>query len=171
MNFGSQTAALRVLTYTMALQQTIMHPLVGWGTFSFAPLAAQGADFQRFDGWRNLWIGNYLLLALHDTGAAGLALWCGLLWSVLRRGVRAARTFAATDGAAAGRTLALTAAVASLLIPFLTTTGFSLGYPWLLIGLLGAHARLAEERAATPRPVPSPSAPSSALEPRPADAI
>jgi hypothetical protein len=146
-NFGSQTAVLRLLTYTMALQQSLDHLVLGWGTFSFAPLVAQGGDFQQFDNWRNLWIGNFLLLALHDTGIPGLLLWCGMLWSVIKSGLNATRAFAASEPVFASRTLALSAAVISMLIPFMTTSGFSLGFPWMLIGLVGAHSRLAFEDA------------------------
>jgi hypothetical protein len=149
-NVGSQTAVLRLLTYTMALQQSLDHLVIGWGTFSFAPLVAQGGDFQQFDNWRNLWIGNFLLLALHDTGIPGLLLWCGMLWSIVKGGVRATRALMVSDSQLAGRALALTAAVISMLIPFMTTTGFSLGFPWMLIGLLGAHSRLASEAAPAP---------------------
>jgi hypothetical protein len=148
-NFGSQTAVLRLLTYTMALQQSLDHLVIGWGTFSFAPIVAQGTDFQQFDNWRNLWIGDFLLLALHDTGIVGLLLWCGMLWSVVMRGVKATRRLVDVDPILASRALALTAAVVSMLIPFLTTSGFSLGFPWMLIGLLGAHSRLAFEEAPT----------------------
>ncbi|MDB4915863.1 MAG: hypothetical protein JWM95_3507 [Gemmatimonadetes bacterium] len=166
-NVGSRTAALRLLTYTLALQQLVEHPFIGWGTFTFAPLVAEGADFARFDGWRSLWIGNYLILALHDTGVVGLVLWVGMLWSVIARGIRTTRRLRADDPEGADRALALTSAVASLLISFLATTGFSLGYPWLLIGLLGAHAW--SEHA--PRDgLPMMVAGESSLPPRPADA-
>lgn len=168
-NLGSQTAVLRLATYGLALQQSVAHPFMGWGTYSFAPLLAEGTDFRQFENWRNLWVGNYLLLALHDTGAIGLFLWCGLLWSILTRGVRAARRLSTSDPVGASRTLALTAAVVSLLVPFLATSGFSLGYPWLLIGLLGAHCYVvADERVA---PVPPPEAvPVPILESLSADA-
>lgn len=149
-NLGSQTAILRLVTYAMALQQTLDHPFIGWGTFTFAPLAAQGADFQQFDNWRNLWIGNYLLLALHDTGVLGLGLWLGLLTSIVRRGVRTFRALRPTDPAAANTVYALTAAVTVLLIAFLSTSGFSLGYTWLLIGLLGAYCRMTAAEAPVP---------------------
>jgi O-antigen ligase len=135
-NFQTQTGVIRAITYSLALDQTAAHPWIGWGTFTFAPLTAQGADFQQFENWRNLWIGNYALLAVHDTGIIGLGLWVGLLSSILRRGIRAARTFGAPA-------FAITAAFATLLIPFLATSGFSLGYPWLLAGMIGACARLA----------------------------
>ena len=167
-NFASQTAVFRLLTYSLALEQTMQHPLIGSGTYTFAPLVAQGNDFMQYEGWRNLWIGNYLLLALHDTGIVGLVLWIGMLWSVLAGGLRATRRLREQHPALATRTLALTAAVATLLIPFLATTGFSLGYTWLIIGLLGGHARLAHAPArmtASPtRPLPA------ALPPRPLDA-
>jgi len=155
-NLQSQTAVIRGITYAMALDQTAAHPWIGWGTFTFAPLTAEGADFQQFENWKNLWIGNYLLLALHDTGIVGLGLWCGLLWSIVARGVRAVRV-AAQGALDAGRAIALTTAVSSLLIPFLTTSGFSLGYPWLLIGLLGAHCALtARDSRAPDAAAPSP---------------
>ncbi|HEY4218289.1 MAG TPA: O-antigen ligase family protein [Gemmatimonadaceae bacterium] len=141
-NPQSQTVVVRLLTYGIALQQTMMHPFAGWGTFTFAPLLAEGSDFQRFDNWRSLWIGNYLLLALHDTGAIGLLCWVAMLWTVVARGLRAAREAAQAHALAALRSLGLTAAIVTLLIPFLATSGFSLGFPWLLFGLLGAHCRL-----------------------------
>jgi O-antigen ligase len=149
-NFGSQTAALRLFTYAMALQQTIAHPLMGWGTYTFAPLAAQGSDFQQFDNWRNLWIGNYLLLALHDTGVAGLLLWLGLLTSIVRRPLRAVRALRSTNTSASGNVLALFGAVVVFLIAFLSTSGFSLGYSWLLIGLLGAYRQTFDEPQLSP---------------------
>jgi len=56
-----------------------------------APLTAEGVDFQRFENWRNLWIGNYVLLAVHDTGVVGLGLWIWLYRTrtgmVIRAGV------------------------------------------------------------------------------------
>jgi O-antigen ligase len=142
-NFSSQTAVLRLATYALAAGQVVTHPFIGWGTFTFAPIIAEGADFQRLEGWRNLWIGNYLLLALHDTGAIGLLTWLGLFWTILAGGVRAAFAARVTDPLGAARTIALTAAVATLLIPYLATTGFSLGFTWILIGLLGAYRHLA----------------------------
>ncbi|HTE47831.1 MAG TPA: O-antigen ligase family protein, partial [Gemmatimonadaceae bacterium] len=135
-NLGSQTVVVRLVTYVMAIQQTVDHPLIGWGTFTFAPLAAQGADFQQFDNWRNLWIGNYVLLAVHDTGLLGLGLWTGLLTSIVRRSIRTLRALRPVDPIAADRVFALFVATVVLLVAFLSTSGFSLGYPWLLIGLL-----------------------------------
>ena len=149
-NLDSRTAALRLFTYTLALEHTLQHPILGWGTYTFAPLVAQGNDFAQFEGWRSLWIGNYLLLALHDTGVVGLAMWLGMLWSIVSRGLRAWLTSRDIDREVAARLLALTAATVSLLVSFLATTGFSLGFPWLLIGLLGAHERLAMSHAPSP---------------------
>lgn len=146
LNPATQTGVVRVVSYALALQQTADHPLLGWGTFTFAPLVAQGADFQQFDNWRNLWIGNYLILALHDTGVIGLGVWVALLWCVLRRGIATLRVLREVDPAASGRVFALLLGIATLLVAFLATSGFSFGYSWILIGLLGAHGRLVEER-------------------------
>ena len=154
-NLGSQTAIVRLFAYTTALQQTVDHPIVGWGTFTFAPLVAQGSDFQQFDNWRNLWIGNYLLLAAHDTGLVGLGLWVGMLATLVGRSVATIRALASTDPIVASRILALTAAVATLLVAFLATSGFSLGYSWLIMGLLGAYRRVAAERLPSSSEAPS----------------
>jgi hypothetical protein len=166
-NPATPTGIQRLLTYAMAIEQTTKHWVLGWGTYTFAPLVAEGADFQRFENWRNLWIGNYLLLALHDTGVLGLLLWIGLLWTVLSNGVLAARRATVNDPTMSGIVVALAASVATLLVPFLTTTGFSLGYPWLLIGLLGAYRRLVvePESVVAPAVVQRPR-----LSPLPADA-
>ncbi len=150
LNLASPTATFRLVTYSMALQQTLDHLFIGSGTFTFAALAAQGSDFQQYENWRNLWIGNYLVLALHDTGIVGLGLWLAMLASIMKRTVRAIDARTLTDQLMRRRTLALTAAVGSLLVSFLATSGFSLGYSWLLIGLLGAYCRVLEaERTAT----------------------
>jgi O-antigen ligase len=139
LNPESPTVIWRLLTSVLALDQTSVHPIIGHGTFSFAPLVAEGTDFARYAGWRSIWISNFLLLALHDTGVIGLALWVALLWALIAPGWRAARNPA---GSATDFSAPLTAAFVALLLPFLATTGFSLGYPWLLAGLLGAQAQL-----------------------------
>jgi O-antigen ligase len=149
-NLTSSTGLQRLVTYGMAIEQTAAHPFVGWGTYTFAPLVAEGTDFQQFDNWRNLWLGNWLLLALHDTGMIGAALWIGLLTTIIGRGLRTARRTRPDDAAFAAQALALTLAFATLLVPFLTTTGFSLGYPWMLSGLLAAQARVGPGRPARP---------------------
>lgn len=141
-NLESPTALLRIFTYATALQQTASHPILGWGTFTFAPIVLEGPGFQAFPNWSNLWIGNFLVLALHDTGAIGLALWSALLAAIFVPLAGAARRLRGADPALASRTLALGAAAVALVIAFLATSGFSLGYPWLVIGLLGAHVRL-----------------------------
>lgn len=169
-NPQSQTAVIRLLTWGIALQQSATHPIVGWGTFTFAPLLAEGSDFQRFDNWRNLWIGNYLLLALHDTGVVGLFSWIGMLWSVVGRGMRSARAAVQLDPLVALRTIALVGAVIAIIIPFLATTGFSLGFPWMIFGLLGAHSRIATSTAGAPVPA-AVASPAPMGHPIPADAI
>jgi O-antigen ligase len=147
-NVGTQTGITRVVQYSLAFQQWLDHPTIGWGTFTFAPLVAQGSDFQQFDNWRNLWIGNYLLLALHDTGLIGLGLWIAMLWGLMTRSAAVVRRQRAFDPEMARHTLALMLAVVTILVAFLLTSGFSLGYSWVLLGLLGAHHRLAESEAA-----------------------
>ena len=82
-------------------------------------------------------------------GVIGLGLWCGMLWSVVARAIRAVRALRADAAGASDVTLALTTAVITMLIPFLATNGFSLGFPWLLIGLLGVSVRRAVTASAS----------------------
>jgi O-antigen ligase len=155
-NPESQSASVRLVAYGLALQHIVEHPWIGSGTYSFAALVARGADFREFEGWRNLWIGNYVLLALHDTGIIGLGILVALIASFLRHAARAARRWVAADTARARVQIALIAAFASLLVSFLTSSGLTLGYPWLLMGIIGAYTRLApeESRAVVRRTMP-----------------
>ncbi|MES2178522.1 MAG: O-antigen ligase family protein [Gemmatimonadota bacterium] len=150
-NIASPTAATRVVIFALALQQSAAHPIIGWGTFTFAAIVAEGADFARYEGWRNLWVGNYLLLALHDTGVIGLGLWIGMLSSIVAPGFRAVRRLSETNPVLARRALALLASIASLLVAYLSTSAFTLAFFWLIAGVLAAHGRLAN-RLASPAP-------------------
>ena len=149
-NPSSSTAIVRLFTYSLALQQTAQHPILGFGTFSFAALAAEGSDFQQYENWRNLWIGNYLLLALHDTGVIGLGLTIGVLYTVVRQALRVLAITAGKVREHVSVIIALFGAVVTLLVAFLTTSGFSLGYSWLMMGLLGAYCHQAQRTFTAP---------------------
>ncbi len=140
-NPASQTGRVRLFSWAVALDQTDHHWLLGRGTYTFAPLAAEGADFQRYENWRNLWIGNYLLLALHDTGVIGLSLLVAALWTVVRKSFRR-RHQSASHSPLLGASSALGAAFVSMCIAFLATTGFSFGFSWMIAGVVAACARM-----------------------------
>jgi O-antigen ligase len=142
LNPSSSNAAVRLVAFGLAIEQFAQRPLLGWGTYSFAPLMAEGLNFRELENWQNLWIPNFALQVVHDTGVVGLLVFLALLGSIVRRGLRAARVAAATDRARAATLVALVASYCTLFVPFLFTTGFSLGYAWLLPALIGAHARI-----------------------------
>ena len=144
----SDNAAVRLLTAGLALEQFSRNPLLGWGTFSFAPLTTEGLPFKEFEGWHALWISNFLLQVLHDTGVVGLVAFIGMLWSLLAGGHRIAHRMLEIDVAFASRHLAVLAAFVGLLVAFLFTTGVTLGYTWMFAGLLGAFARVGRDRLA-----------------------
>lgn len=145
-NVQSDNAIVRLLTYSLALEQFVRHPLLGWGTFSFAPLTTEGLPFREFEGWHALWIGNFLLQELHDIGVVGLLAFLAMLWSLMMTGYRLARLMLQSDVVLASRHLALLAAFVTLLVAFVFTTGFPLGYPWMFAGLLGAFSRVSGQR-------------------------
>lgn len=141
LNPQSSNAVVRLVVFGLALEQFAQRPLLGWGTYSFAPLMAEGIAFRQLENWQNLWIPNFVLQVMHDTGIVGLLVFLALLASVIRRGLRAARAAAESDRPRAAALVALVASYCTLFVPFLFTTGFSLGYAWLLPALIGAHAR------------------------------
>lgn len=160
----SDTAVYRIMTALFAWQQFLEHPVLGCGTFSFAPLAAGvAANFTRLGG-AGLWISNWFVLSIHDTGIVGLSAFIALLAAGVLGGVRAARRLWTVAPAQAAVVISLSAAFIGLLVSFLFSTAFGLGYPWVFLGLLGAYARrswglkpkaVPRRAAVSPRPVPA----------------
>ena len=140
-NPQSETATYRLVSYGLAWEQVLQKPVFGWGTFTFAPLLAQGSDVKELGVEHAIWISNYVLLILHDTGIVGLAVFVLLIAAVLRMGLRAARALSADRPESATTVVALVASVIGLLISFLATSGFTFTYPWVVIGLIGAYGR------------------------------
>jgi putative inorganic carbon (HCO3(-)) transporter len=141
-NPQSETASYRLVSYGLAWEQVLQKPVFGWGTFTFAPLLAQGSDVKELGVEHAIWISNYVLLILHDTGIVGLVVFVLLVAAVLRLGLRAARALIGVDRTESAATVvALVASVIGLLISFLATSGFTFTYPWVVIGLIGAYGR------------------------------
>ncbi len=157
-NAQSTTATIRLVAVAAALAQVGQHPILGWGTYTFAPMIAGGADFKEIAG-TSLWLGNYLLLVLHDTGVIGLAVVLVLLWCLMARGCRAIVRLSVSNPDAAIVETALVAAFAGVLVTSLFAGGFNLGYWWLFAGLIGAYAQVASPRDVTPAAPRSPVAP------------
>jgi putative inorganic carbon (HCO3(-)) transporter len=141
-NPQSETASYRLVSYGLAWEQVLQKPVFGWGTFTFAPLLAQGSDVKELGVEHAIWISNYVLLILHDTGIVGLVVFVLLVAAVLRLGLRAARALIGVDRTESAATVvALVASVIGLLISFLATSGVTFTYPWVVIGLIGAYGR------------------------------
>jgi O-Antigen ligase len=151
-NPQSATASYRLVSYGLAWAQVIQKPVFGWGTFTFAPLLAQGSDVKQLGVEHAIWISNYVLLILHDTGIVGLIVFGVLIAAVLRLGLRTARALLAERPESADTVLALVASVIGLLVSFLASSGFTFTYPWVVIGLIGAYGRSTVERSSAESP-------------------
>ena len=79
--------------------------------------------------------------------ATVFALLIAILVSIVRRALHVLHHLSPADETYASRIVGLIAAVASLLVAFLATSGFSLGYSWMILGLLGAYCRVLEQRS------------------------
>jgi hypothetical protein len=140
-NPQSETATFRLVSYGLAWAQILEKPIFGWGTFTYAALLAQGSDVKELGVEHSLWIGNYVLLILHDTGIVGLLVFAALIVAVLRIGRHAARSLIAPRPQSAIAVLSLVASLCGLLVSFLASSGFTFTYPWVVIGLIGAYGR------------------------------
>lgn len=123
----SQSVFFRLESYARAWQGFAAQPLFGNGANVFAQKYMTAA------GTRD-WVSNLVLLTLHDTGIVGLALLGGWLASL---GVTTGRTLK-LSGPLQPFLLALTIAYVSLLVCYLATSVFWLGWNWTYLGLLAA---------------------------------
>jgi O-antigen ligase len=153
-NPQSETATYRLVSYGLAWAQVLQRPIFGWGTFSYAALLAEGSDVKQLGVDHALWISNYLLLILHDTGIVGLLVFGALIVAVMRLGLRTARALTPERPAAAATVVALVASLIGVLVSFLFTSGFSFTYPWALMGLIGAYGRATADTLRMPASLP-----------------
>jgi O-antigen ligase len=154
-NPQSETATYRLVSYGLAWEQVLQKPIFGWGTFTFSALLAQGSDVKQLGVEHAIWISNYVLLILHDTGIVGLLVFIALIAVVLRLGIRSARALASERPASATTVVALVASLIGLLVSFLASSGFTFTYPWVVIGLIGAYGRATADTRRTPASPPS----------------
>lgn len=86
--YKSGTGSLRLRVWVESLNFWTLHPFIGNGTDSIKALAV-GTSMPKFGG--DYWIPNSMLLALHDTGLIGFAVFCAIqilfLWN-LRRAIK-----------------------------------------------------------------------------------
>ena len=120
-----------------ALDETAERPWTGWGTYSFGDTHTDGLKASH----ELPWIGNFALTVLHDSGVIGTLCFGLFLLLTLRRGLADARLFWAHAPEASARLVGLCYGVLALLIAFMATTGFSFGYAWIALALIGAHHR------------------------------
>ncbi len=131
----------RLLTWALAAEDILEHPIFGSGTASFqlrrgsgeigvAPAEAEGG----------MWIGNTEVRALYDTGIIGLALFIAFLgslawraWTVLKRH---------PDPVLAG----LFGGLVVYAFAFQFTDGTLLAFPWVHAGFLAGAVALASAR-------------------------
>jgi putative inorganic carbon (HCO3(-)) transporter len=152
-NPQSQSGLSRLMVSTIALAQWIKHPWIGLGTYTFAANAF-GASFAQYKEIRMLWISNFVVSALHDTGVIGLAALLGMLVTVIRAGIRASRQWWPVNRPSGAVAMGLTAIVFAIMIASFFSSSLSLGYPWMFMGAIGAYARLGKT-VSRPRPDPA----------------
>lgn len=145
-DFQDGTGAGRLAIWSTALEETQQRPWIGWGTYSFGDLHKEGTEASQ----ELPWIGNFAVTVLHDSGIIGSLFFGAFLVVTVRGGLRDAKRLWKHAPETAVRLVGLCYGVVALLIAFLATTGFSFGYPWIALGLIGAYRRRARQILAVP---------------------
>ena len=140
-NFNTSSAAGRLAIWDKALTESVERPWFGWGCYSYGDKNAEPGTPRALRPW----IGNFAVTALHDSGIIGTSLLFLFLGINLIGGLRASRQLWSIEPTSYIRLVGLVYGVVALLIAFLATTGFSYGYPWIALGLIGAYRRRARQ--------------------------
>jgi O-antigen ligase len=136
-----ESTITRLLLLAESVQNILNHPLFGSGS----------ASFQLFFDWSSfvpewagtaVWIGNFLIRILHDTGVFGLIVALGFIVSLVRKIHRGLRR----SNRVVSSLLALCAGALVYAITFQFTDGSTLAFCWVHIGFLASAAILSERR-------------------------
>jgi O-antigen ligase len=140
-NTDSGTASLRLAVWGAALENIKNHLLFGTGTYSFATIMGDGS----YDPHTNLWIGNLFITLLHDYGIVGFFLFSLFFISVVFTSIRLVRQkYNNIESEDKWMLLSLCLSVISIYIAFFFTTGFSLSYSWIFLGMIALYKRKLE---------------------------
>jgi hypothetical protein len=132
------TVVRRATLVALAIDDIVLHPIVGLGSSSFQ-LMYLGED-DSAEGKAEAWLGTLGFRILHDTGIIGAFL---VLWFLLNLGLRTWRVQRRRKpkDVALG---SLSAAAVVMLIAYQLTDASTLAFTWVHIGLLVTALRFAE---------------------------
>ena len=143
---SDESAARRLVGFSVALSDVAEHPLLGTGANSFR-LLFDWADYwpvpdtlEGLPDERGAWIGNTIVRVLHDTGIAGFATMAGFLITLMREMRRVIRT---SSDSVRFVSIALLAGLGLYAITFQTTDGTTLSFAWVHTGLLATAIAIA----------------------------
>jgi O-antigen ligase len=136
---NEESTITRLLLLAESVQNIANHPLFGSGTASFQLFF----DWSRFvPEWAGtaVWIGNFLIRILHDTGAFGLFVALGFIVSLVRKIHRGLHR----PNSVVPYLFALCAGALVYAITFQFTDGSTLAFCWVHLGFLASAAILSE---------------------------
>lgn len=136
-DFSEGSGAYRIRTFMLALDDIEQKPILGWGTYSFTDIYSLGYSTQGHGEW----IPNFLLLSLHDTGLIGLFLTISFFIIIFKKSFKSITFFMVKDNYYALYLLIFLCSLIGIIVAFQTSSGLSLVYPWLLIGVISAINR------------------------------
>ena len=136
-------AAVRLIAWTAALGDIWQHPVLGNGTASFQ-LLAETREVPMLGN--RPWVGNSVVRILHDTGAAGLALFGLLLVAI---GEQVAKSIKNATSMGKQIVVALSAGCLVYAISFMTTEGTMLAFFWVHLGILASAAIIIDNEGHT----------------------
>ena len=140
LDFKGGTGAHRMEIWKNALDSIQKSPILGHGTYSYATLFSPtlpGPGDQKSVAW----IGNFLLILLHDTGIIGTILFLWVIKVLLKEGIKTTKKLRHTDPMNAAISYGLCLSLMCMLIAFFFTTAFSFVYAWSILGLISVYVR------------------------------
>jgi len=135
-DYQGGTGAYRLLLWEEALHNFLSSPILGNGTYSFASLCATSI------GGESAWIGNFILILLHDTGVIGTVLFLIMILVLLKNNLSKLKNAILINHFNASVLLGFCIALVSMLIAFIFTTAFSYVYSWSIFGLISVYGSL-----------------------------
>jgi hypothetical protein len=142
-NFEEGTGQYRAAIWAKAWDNFTESPWIGNGTFSYSYLNPEDAVDDNPAG--NAWISNLMFLTANDTGICGLTVLLSFIWTVLRTARAKPRGLSTISYEKEMQTFE--AAFWCLLVAYMATSAFSLGYTWILVALISLGAEFIDSDA------------------------
>ena len=141
-DIDSGTGAYRILVYYHAYKDILKNPLLGNGTFSFGEIETPNAPRQL-----KAFIPSFLVMSIHDTGIIGVVVIIYLFYLLAKYSISSAYSLnKINDYRLAALSISFLGALTGMFVAFQSSSGLTLGYSWVILGMIGALYRITQNK-------------------------